>query len=151
MKEVTMLIVVLFIVFGCGKTASDGNTETEKSDPSAQETQLYKEVIAVHDKVMPSLGNIASLKSRIEEQIGILESSPGLDTGRLAKLRNQMKSLDEADEAMMEWMRKFIAGYEGWEHDSIIQYLTGEKEKIDKVDEIVNNAIRKSKVLLGEK
>ena len=150
MKKCIIIIVILFTVFGCRKSSSNGDIESEKSDPISQETQLYKEVIAVHDKVMPRLGNIASLKSRIEEQIGKLESNPDLEPERLTKLRNQMKALDEADEAMMAWMRIFIACYEGWEHDSIMQYLIDEKEKIDKVNDIVDYTIRQTKALLEE-
>ena len=150
MKKGIIIIVVILTAFGCRKSTSTGGIESEYPDPTAQETQLYEEVIAVHDKVMPRLGDIASLKSRIEEQIGILESNPGHDPERLAKLRNQMKALDEADEAMMAWMRQFIASYEGWKHDSIMHYLNGEKDKIEKVDEMVDNAIRQTKMLLGE-
>lgn len=150
MKKWIIIIVVIFTVLGCRKSSSNGDIESKYPDPISQETQLYKDVIAVHDKVMPSLGNIASLKSRIEEQIGILESNPDLEPERLTKLRNQMKALDEADEAMMAWMRIFIASYEDWEHDSIMQYLIDEKDKIDKVYEMVDYTIRQTKALLEE-
>ena len=78
------------------------------------------------------------------------EGVEGSDDHQIGDFRDQMVALDSADEAMMDWMRNFIANHEGWEHDSIMSYLTDENARVREVGEIIEKTIAKTNDLLDQ-
>lgn len=54
------------------------------------------------------------------------------------------KSLDDADNAMMNWMNKFSPDFAGKTHGQIIDYLTAQKVEILKIDSQINITLAKS-------
>jgi len=150
-----MLFGLFVVIAACQKSGSNGKEQTQNPDVE-EVTNLYNEVIGMHDKLMPRLQTISNLKSQVEERITRLEGAEGAegaegsDDHQIGDFRNQMVALDSADEAMMDWMRNFIANHEGWEHDSIMSYLTDENARIREVVEIIEKTIAQTNELLDQ-
>jgi len=139
-------MLLLLVVSGCKTNKSENQEDTSAKN---RQEELYNEVISIHDEVMSKLQDISALMEELEANITNLEGS-SVDDARLTTFRNQMISLDSADESMMNWMRQFSAVYDGWETDSIIEYLENEKLKIREVGEVVDRTIDRSKDLLNQ-
>lgn len=80
------------------------SSETDEKYARAQE--IYQEAIEVHDEVMPRMDDIMRLKSLLNERIDALQQRVGEMPGdSLQRMQEIVQKLEEADEAMMKWMR----------------------------------------------
>ncbi|MFZ1750892.1 MAG: hypothetical protein WAU01_11900 [Saprospiraceae bacterium] len=107
-----------------------------KSSSDSKPLTPYEEVMAIHDKVMPELSRIHTIK---RDLLAIA------DTTARNVILSEVKVLDEADEAMMSWMAAFKMptdkNMEG-------KYLSDEKLKITKVSDQMYQAIAQASELL---
>jgi len=121
--KINIQLVSLFtlLVFSCKPDLS--NPEVEK---------LYKEVMVIHDEVMPEISTIHKLKKKIRKSDGESEVSLSL-----------IKELDDADESMMSWMSDFgkFRSMDDASSEEKIAYLNSEKKKISEVSRIMKKAI----------
>jgi hypothetical protein len=144
MKKVLILLFCSLAFVQC-KNAS--NESSEEQNTASQQEEIYKQVIALHDEAMPKLGSVADLMQKIEAKIGELEQSKS-DTIMLTTLREELIALNDADEAMMNWMRSFEANYDGWEEDSVIAYLQDQKLKMFEINQEITTAIDQANLLI---
>jgi len=149
MRNYLALFGLFIVITSCQKSGSTREEQTQNPELQ-EETNLYTEVIRMHDEIMPRLQTISNLKSQVEERITRLEEAEVPDNQRIVIFRDQMIALDSADEAMMDWMRNFIADHEGWEHDSIMSYLTDENARILEIGEIIDKTTAKTNDLLSQ-
>jgi hypothetical protein len=85
----SILILILFIsISGC--------RQENNLDPDAR--QLYNEIMEVHDEVMPKMKDIRILKKELKK-IENYSSNP--------EIMQALNNLEQADEAMMDWMAQF--------------------------------------------
>ncbi len=142
MKNWAILLTLLVLVSGCNKQGSNEGEEATELTPEErakqQQIELFDEVMAIHDEVMPKMQDIYNLKVNIR---GRLDSIPDLSEDAQADLRNHLAELDSADEAMMNWMREFEPVADSVSHEDAMEYLEDEKSKIEKVREVMNTAI----------
>ncbi len=98
-----------------------------------QDTSQMKEVIAIHDEVMPKMGTIGSLISELDAKIEKSDS-----TESYTKARQDLK---DAHKSMMDWMRNFGDRFDG---DEIMKgkTLTEEKQKWLDEEEVKVNTLR---------
>lgn len=122
--RILLLAFVLSIFASCGNTAA-------KKDP------LYKEVMVIHDEVMPKMSEIHKLKKNIKKS----------DAAATPVAMDLIKALDEADEGMMSWMHKFKPPSDETERSN---YLKNELTKVKKVADDINNSIANAKKYLNE-
>jgi len=76
------------------------------SSPEEEGLDLFGEVMAIHDSVMPRMGEIRKIRKSLLEKA---ESST--DTALVSVLLNQADELDSAAQSMMGWMRQFNPHY----------------------------------------
>ena len=108
MKNIIFLLIIGACFVGC----------REKST-------LEKEVIAIHDEVMPKMGAIHLAKKKLRK---VLSSST--DSLQKSNVLQMIADLDDADEGMMTWMADWDVPSE---EPQKTKYLLQEKEKITKV------------------
>jgi hypothetical protein len=120
---------------------------TEKKDPN---DELRREVIEIHDEVMPLMGNLKSLKTKVLEKSSLISQSTSPDPDKIQNLNQLATELDSAFEGMFVWMRQFKSDYEGMSSDEINRYLLEQKEKVEKVNIDIKNAIASANLMLGE-
>ncbi|MBB6127662.1 hypothetical protein [Mucilaginibacter lappiensis] len=123
MKKISLVILTAVALCGCG-------------DNKKQEKLLLDSVIAIHDKVMGSDEQLMKNKMILDS---IIKNAPAAVNQDSAKV--YLKIVDDADNAMSDWMHKFDAENKGKSHQEVIDYLTDQKKKIVVIDSQINKAV----------
>lgn len=140
MKKVFSILIctVLFLSFSCKeeKKAPEGSSQME-------------EVMAIHDEVMPKMGTIGKLVGDLKAKVDTTEMGQ--------KYEVAMKDLQDANTAMMDWMKDFG---DRFNHEEILegkelteekqQWLNEEEEKVKEVKEKINSSIARAEALLAK-
>jgi hypothetical protein len=146
MKINLLLISGVFLATAC------------QNEEQAQVETLEKEVMMIHDAVMPKMGELVALENAIRRRISqtdsLLKITP--NDSALQQLLEQSihlsSQLKQADDAMMDWMHH----YRG---DSLrkllpsqaIQAFTQEKIKIEQVSDDMLKSIEETQNFLKQK
>lgn len=139
MRVSALIIAFVFslVVLSCKEKAPNKNTQ-------------MKEVMAVHDELMPKMGKIGRLVGELNK----IEDST--ETGQL--YRAAKLDLQEANKAMMDWMKELgdrfdyeeiMKGKELTEQKQ--QWLNEEEEKVEVLKEKINGSIERAEKLLENK
>ncbi len=145
MKKIFFSLLIIGLGFSACQTGEKGPSEEENI---AAQDQLWDEVMAAHDEVMPKMSEIKRLERELGGWIGE-ESS--LDAEAQEKVGQMVQQLASAGEGMMEWMsniRQLEPLRAEMEHQGIVDYLNEEKEKISKVQKDMLQSIEEGSKLL---
>lgn len=114
---------------------------------SNQVEDLQNEVMSIHDEVMPEMGTLMNLKKQLKDTISHLDSTnqPVADSLTLI-----VEQLEEADEAMMQWMRNYSPPSEEISQEEALQYLQLKKKEILEVKEKINNSEASARAALQQ-
>lgn len=123
MRIIFFLILPIFLITAC----------KEKSN-------LEAEVIAIHDEVMPKMGDIHVAKKQLRKLMG-----EGTSDSLKTEILELISDLEKADEGMMDWMDKWDVPSE---EPAMTAYLEKEKIKITKVKEDMLNSIEAANAYL---
>ena len=127
MKKYIPTLITALVLFGC-------------ADTKKQEKLLLDSVIAIHDKVMSSDEQLMKNKMLLDS---VIKHNPN-DSAKV-----YLKQVDDADNAMSDWMHKFDAENKGKSHQQIIDYLSDQKNKITLIDSQINTAVSSSNKYLN--
>jgi len=105
-----------------------------------EKSTLEQEVIAVHDEVMPKLGELNKDRKNLQ---AILKSTT--DETVKAELLAAITSLEKADDGMMDWMSDWKVPSEPTEQKP---YLEKEMIRINKVKTDMLESMRTAKLLI---
>jgi hypothetical protein len=137
MKKITLFLVLscLLSVFSC---------KEEKKDEGP--SQMDK-VMAVHDEVMPKMGELGKLVGKLKP----MADSLGMDSPQ----GKAMRDLQDANKSMMDWMQGIGKRFDA---DEIMKgkalteekqkWLDEEEEKVNEVKEKINSSIANAEALL---
>ena len=108
-----------------------------------------KKVMAIHDEVMPKMSTIGKLVGEIKPKVDSTEMGQNYEVA--------MKDLQEANRAMMDWMKDFG---DRFDHEEILegkelseekqQWLDEEEEKVKVVKDKINGSIELAQALLAK-
>tara|TARA_A100000171_G_C2129695_1_gene145881 strand:+ start:475 stop:882 length:408 start_codon:yes stop_codon:yes gene_type:complete len=132
MKRAFSLFVIILFVFACEKKEDKFDT-------------LKTEVFAIHDEVMPKMGELMSLKKKVLDKV---EGSANPD-----ELRDIALSLEKAQEGMMSWMNDWSknstphVNNESTEEEKMT-FINAEIVRVKKVKEDINSSIAAAKKAL---
>ncbi len=131
-----LICTVLLLSFSC------------KQEKKEEQTQM-KEVMAIHDEVMPKMSTIGKLVGELKPKVDSTEMGQ--------KYEVAMKDLQDANTAMMDWMKDFG---DRFNHEEILngkelseekqQWLDEEEEKVKVVKEKINGSIERAEALLAK-
>ncbi|MGB5356728.1 MAG: hypothetical protein WBN11_08535 [Eudoraea sp.] len=131
-------LFILFLTF-----ISACKDSPQKSDTPSQ----MKEVMAIHDEVMPKMGDISKLVATLKSKVDTTESGK--------EYEKAMIDLQNAHKEMMDWMRGFGDRFNSDEilNDAALspeklKWLEEEEQKIKKVKEDINSSIKNAEKLL---
>ncbi|MGB5320044.1 hypothetical protein, partial [Eudoraea sp.] len=106
-----------------------------------------KEVMAIHDEVMPKMGDISKLVATLKSKVDTTENGKAYEKA--------MIDLQNAHKEMMDWMRGFGDRFNSDEilNDAALspeklKWLEEEEQKIKKVKEDINSSIKNAEKLL---
>ena len=139
-RGAAVLIACLAGLLSCEKkTAADDSTGPVESE---KVQALRKEVIAVHDEVMPLMTDIYQLKTKLKEKA----SGGNLDREARSQVDSLLVQLDSADRGMREWMRAFSKiNTAGVPETDALNTLNAELQKIKKVKEDMIRSVEAAK------
>lgn len=126
----TLLAATVFIV-SC-------NTKPDENK------QLQDEVIAVHDEIMPLMSDFVKNSIKIDSLLASDKINSEENKEELVDLK---ATLDDANEAMNDWMYEFEMEHEDKSDGEIKKYLENELTRINLVKEKFSEASKKSTVL----
>lgn len=143
MKINSLLIVLAISIASC-------QTQEQK-----QIDTLEKEVMMIHDAVMPKMGELIALQSALSKHIAhtdsLLKITPS-DTSLQNTLRQSTMlatDLKKADDGMMNWMHQYKGdSLKKLPSKEAIQALTQEKIKIEQVSDNMLKSIEDTQQLL---
>lgn len=122
--------------------ASCGTGQSEVEERKAQ-------VIAVHDEVMPLMGNLRSYERELNEKAELLEKS-GADSTSVVALRNAAGACDKAYEGMFVWMRQFDGRLTDMDNEKALAYLQDQQARVDVVNNDIKSALADAERLLAD-
>ena len=130
-----MLLMIMSLVYCSG----DGRRSKAEA--------LEKEVMDIHNKVMPLMGEVARLKDELEKRKEGLDS---LAEDQIQAIDNLILELTAANEGMMGWMRDYSGDFAEMEKKEIQQYLDDQMQEIKGVEDRIARAIETAKKELGK-
>ncbi|NBB20861.1 hypothetical protein GVN20_15945 [Runella sp. CRIBMP] len=118
---------------------------------------LEKEVMMIHDAVMPKMGELVALENTLRKHISqtdsLLKIKPNDSTLQqaLEQYRFLASQLQEADRSMMEWMHDYNGdSLKKLPPSQAIQALTQEKIKIEQVSDDMLKSIEDTQNFLKQ-
>jgi len=109
----------------------------------AESDTLRKEVLELHDKVMPEMMPMGKLQT---ELMAASVGSP--DSADIMVAATELKY---AKEAMMTWMRDFSGNFkEDWTEAEKVAFLKNEKAKMERIDIKTQAALSNGRALLSK-
>lgn len=146
MKTILKLssLLLLVLLYACGQKSHDhehGHEHAHDAADTSANAKLYSDVMAIHDEVMPKMGDIYTLKEGLKKK---LEDNTAGD--KKSEIESTITKLDEADKAMRVWMREFKPE-DITDEAKKREYLDNEMEKVKKVREDMLAAIEQAKAL----
>ncbi|MBC6401359.1 MAG: hypothetical protein GDA37_10195 [Ekhidna sp.] len=127
MKNIT-LIFILF-VFSC------------QSDKRSEVAELKNVVIAIHDEVMPKIGELRRIRRDLMLQADSLKMSDSTGSAALLIAADEIAS---ANEGMMDWMRNYDPEFEGSDEE-VKAYFEDQKIAIQKVKKNMESSLADGK------
>jgi transposase-like protein len=134
---VRFLIAMFFFLSAC---APDKKESNEK---------LKKEVIAIHDEVMPKMDELKKLKKEITQKSNDLAANGSGTPEEIGRLNSIAAELDDSFEEMFVWMRQFKSSYEELTQEEIEVYLQDQKIKVQEVNDHIKSSIAAANKELG--
>ena len=140
LKTIAVSLILVFVI-SCDKTPSK---------ETLQFNSTFKEVMAVHDEVMPKMNEMGKLSTELKAKV---------DTTAAGQIyQKALDSLGNAHKSMMKWMEDFsnkfphsddrLKGKSTEQILSAIEELKEEKTKVDAVRNALNGSISNAKTVL---
>lgn len=133
------LVFTLFIfIQACGnKQVEENKTQREQ-------------VIAVHDEVMPKMGQLKSMEKAALQKAEELQNSDTPDQKKIDALKNLAAQLNQAYEGMFVWMRQYNTEDGEKTPEEVKAYLEEQLVLVSKVNEDIKAALAEAELLLKE-
>ncbi|MBW3469988.1 hypothetical protein [Arthrospiribacter ruber] len=121
----------------------------------SQETsneELRDEVIAIHDEVMPKMGDLKSLRKEILKiSEALQEEDTVANSEKIRELSQLADRMDQAFDGMFVWMRQYKPSSEEMSDEEYRNYLLDQKDKVKKVNEDIKESMAEARNVLGKK
>lgn len=133
------LILSLAVVFQfCGPGQKELNVERRT------------EVLAIHDEVMPKMGQLKSFEKKALKKAEELAAMDSVDTVKVEEMKNLALELDKAYEQMFVWMRQYDAEDGERSPEEVKEYLKRQVEAVYEVNRRIKTALTKADSLLED-
>lgn len=133
------LIFILFIFF-----QSCENKQVEENKAHREQ------IIAIHDEVMPKMGQLKSMEKAALQKAEELQNSDSPDQAKIEALKNLATQLNQAYEGMFVWMRQYSTEDGEQAPEQIKAYLDEQLVLVSKVNEDIKAALAQADSLLKD-
>jgi len=106
----------------------------------------YKEIMAIHDAVMPKMGEVNRLKRTLQTEKSTVE-----DSLKIANINYSIGELEESEDLMQTWMHQWAEKSQGLDKksDSYQQFLKEQKKSIINVSDRIYHSMQHAEETLA--
>ncbi len=118
------------------------------SDPAAAQQKAWQSVMAIHDEIMPWMGEMNSIAKEVKSRL----ADETLSEAQSSQLQAALASLDSADATMWKWMNglKQLDKLQAEEtHEAIMDYLMKEEAAIIALKDQMKSSMEEGKAALA--
>ena len=133
--------VFTFLFFVCAVLSGCGNENKEL------ETKLNEEVMAVHNDVMPKMGELNRIKRQLKS---FKETVPDENAALKDSLINTILLLSKSEDMMSDWMANYKYPNPAAKHEDLVIYLKAQKDSIKQVSDAMYMSLAIAKEFLKE-
>lgn len=108
------------------------------------------EVIAVHDEVMPKMGQLKSFEKKALQKAGELAAMDPVDPEKVQQMNDLAVELDHAYEEMFVWMRQYETEDGARTPEEVKSYLEAQMKSVSEVNRLMKAALTKADSLLKD-
>ena len=123
------------MLIACGQ-----NTQQEKQSSPDEVNELKDKVMNVHDEVMPKMSELNRMARTLKDIPA--ERYEDIDS---TMIRQHVQRLEDAQEAMMDWMANYNSSLDTMSKEKAKKYLLEEKQKIEQVAKSMNESLSEAK------
>lgn len=143
-----VLICVAFIGYACSNSGKKGTNEEKNSTESSKADSLIEQVMNGHNEGMSGESKLRRMEAAIQRMIDSIGKLPQKTRKALVPLSNKLDSvlngMRSARSEMDKWMEEFNMDSAKNDMGVRIQYLTSEKDKIEKVKESILHGLQRA-------
>mgnify|MGYP001546894712 CR=1 FL=1 len=148
---ITSLSILLLLA--CNNSSSDQEKGNVSNIPQTKSDSLYQDVMKGHERGMGRFGELHRYEALLSQMVDSLARVNGKSPESKA-FRWQMDSalthLKNAENAMNQWMEEFDPNKEGKTENEKIDFYSAEKNKVIRVEELINNSLDQAKKLTNK-
>lgn len=133
-----LTIAIFFLLIACGPNLEEENKK------------MREQLIAVHDEVMPQMGNLKSLEKKASQEIEVLSNQQPMDSLKIDNLKSLAYDLDQAYEGMFVWMRQYEPEDGDKKPEEIKKYLEDQMVMVTEVNKKMKDAIKRAETELED-
>ncbi|MBM3414445.1 MAG: hypothetical protein FJY16_05870 [Bacteroidetes bacterium] len=157
-SNLLVLLAMSVVLLGCQSTTEhqhEGHSGHSKMNtPKTPADSLFKQVMDIHDQVMPKLGKIRGAQKRAQQVLDSLSTLSARHAKELTTYKQDVEtlinSLDYADFAMDKWMIEFNMDSAKDNQELRVAYLRAELDKVSNVKKAILGSLSKVDSLLKE-
>lgn len=140
MKLIRISLIYSLILFfqACGPSQADLNSAKRA------------EVIAIHDEVMPKLGQLKAFEKKGLQKVQELAAMDTVDSAKIQELKDLVTELNQAYEGMFVWMRQYEIDEEGRSPEEIKIYLDEQMISVTEVNKAIKDVLAKADSVLAD-
>lgn len=133
----------------CSNSKSKNTEPVEASRFSSTATEnAFNEVMAIHDEVMPFIGEMKRNKRSLQAHHEQLKKNTEAPDEVVTEVAEAIELLVAGDSLMFDWMKKFKSPTPTTPESEALPYLAQEKQKVELVSQTMKEAMSKSKTIL---
>ena len=141
-------MALLFGIYSCGNNAEQQAQKKIDEGQKKQQEELWDQVMAIHDEVMPLMGEVNQYSRNLKSNI----SDGKIPEEFSEKTDSVLKKLEDAHEKMFDWMANFKqldSLRDSLSHGEILDYLKKEQVSVTGVKVAILGSIEESKALIN--
>lgn len=137
-SRISLIFSLILIFQACGPDQKDLNDAKRA------------EVIAVHDEVMPKMGQLKSFEKKALQKAEEFASMDTVDAQQVQEMKDLALELDQAYEAMFVWMRQYETEDGERSPEEVKAYLDEQMVSVSEVNQLMKSVLTKADSLLKD-
>lgn len=150
MKVYAAILIAATLSWSCTQKNQENEHHHDGHNPQATAqskgpvADLEQQIMAVHDSVMPRMSDLLRLKKEVAAKVDKAREGAVKKEGTAIRSR-----LEQADEAMMEWMHQYNGDTLGkLDQAKAVEYLKDQQVKVNEVRDQTEKSISEAKRFL---
>lgn len=154
MKKIAVLVIVALVVTACNNDKQTTRDAHHPDEHAMSENPKAKELMDLHDSIMPKMGEILATRNLLENLANDLDSLYKVNPKADLNIQKQnvlavIDQLEMADKSMMDWMHQYKSDtLETLDASQQDAYITDQRSKMENVKTQTLDAIAKAKETL---